>query len=83
MSLQAWLFDNRIEIQPVFHGPGLRFEAILLRRATMIITITTNRIPEMMRIVVGFIEALSLNGCGAGFATAFATYYRTGYRLRA
>jgi hypothetical protein len=31
-----------------------------LRRATMIITITTNRTPAMMRIVVGSIEALSL-----------------------
>jgi hypothetical protein len=73
------LFDNRIEILPVFHGSGLRFAAILLRRATMKITITTNRTPAMMRIVVGFIEALSLNVCGTGFAKASAAYYRTAY----
>ncbi len=73
------LFDDRIEILPVFHGSGLRFEAIFLRRITMIITITTNRAPAMMRIVVGFIEALSLNVCGTGFAKASAAYYRTAY----
>jgi len=50
------LFDNRIEIAAVSHGPGLRLEAIFLRRTTMIITITTNRTPAMMRIVVGSIE---------------------------
>src|SRR6266478_6006871 len=54
------VFDSRIEFLPVPHGPGLRLEAIFLRRATMIITITTNRTPAMMRIVVGSIEALSL-----------------------
>src|SRR6267154_304601 len=54
------VFDSRIEFLPVSHGPGLRLEAIFLRRATMIITITTNRTPAMMRIVVGSIEALSL-----------------------
>lgn len=44
----------------VFQGPGFRLEAIFLRRATMRITITTNTIPAIMRIVVGSIEALSL-----------------------
>jgi len=61
------LFDSRIEFLPVSHGPGLRLEAILLRRATMIIMITTNRTPAMMRIVVGSIEALSLKYMRHGF----------------
>jgi hypothetical protein len=39
----------------------LRFEAIPFRRAMMINTITTNRIPEITRIIVGSIEALSLH----------------------
>jgi hypothetical protein len=30
-----------MEILPFSHGPGLRFEAILLRRATMITTMAT------------------------------------------
>jgi len=53
-------FRQQIEFLAVSHGPGLRLEAILLRRATMIITTTTNRTPAMMRMVVGSIEALSL-----------------------
>ncbi len=61
------LLDNRIEIVAVFHGTGLRFEAIFLRRATMINMITTNRTPAMMRIVVGSIEALSLKYMRHGF----------------
>src|SRR5690348_12717237 len=64
------LFDGRIEFLPVSHGPGLRLEAILLRRATMIIMITTNRTPAMIRIVVGSIEALSLDICDTSLATS-------------
>ena len=42
------------------HGIGLRLAAILLRRITMIETITTNMTPAMIRTVIGSMESLSL-----------------------
>ena len=45
------------ELDLMFQGIGLRFDAIFLRRATMINTITTNNTPATMRIVVGSMEA--------------------------
>jgi|SRR5579872_1241711 len=49
-------------------GTRLRFAAMLLRRAMIIKTSTTNTTPATMRTVVGSIEALSLHACGAGVA---------------
>ncbi len=70
------LFYYRAEMLLVPHGMGLRFEAIFLRRATMINTITTNRTPATMRIVVGSMKALSLDDiCGTEFARISGAYY--------
>ena len=74
-------FRRQIEFLPVSHGPGLRLEAILLRRATMIITTTTNRTPAMIRMVVGSIDALSLKYMRHRYCHGLCAYYRTGLYL--
>jgi hypothetical protein len=53
----------------------LRFEAIFLRRITMMHTITTNKTPATIRTVFGSIEALSLNVCGKRGTTISAALY--------
>src|SRR5258706_4377848 len=72
LKLQNWL---QLGTSSDTQGTRLRFAAMLLRRAIIINTSTTKTTPAITRIVVGSIEALSLNGCGAGIAPVIAAHF--------